>query len=344
MFVLRDGWSADATHIMVSAGPHGSLGGGHAHADALSLEVSLSGNPLIIDPGTCSYRGDSEVRNHLRSAWAHNSVVIDDAPYATPAGPFSWSTRGNASMAHVVSRQGFGFFRGILHHSAEATEPRETVRHVRTLFFSHSGYLVVWDRLNGEATHSVDLGFQLAPEWTVECIGDRARCLSSDHGAVSFSFFGLPRGQLDAFESIVSAGYGEQQVARRLRWRQEAEGAQDVVTVIGPEEIGESVTLLPTQGASIGLTLTGEGFHDALYINHFGVSLGEEIGGRRAVRIEGEAALICVRRSPAAQAPRIMAFLAHRLLVGGQVVSVGDGLVECADVELDYDSLGECTN
>ena len=38
--MLRDGWSPNATWALVDGGPHGSLNCGHAHADALALEVA----------------------------------------------------------------------------------------------------------------------------------------------------------------------------------------------------------------------------------------------------------------------------------------------------------------
>ena len=56
-YVLRDGWSASATWALVDGGPHGSLNCGHAHADALALEVATNGRPVLTDSGTFSYTG-----------------------------------------------------------------------------------------------------------------------------------------------------------------------------------------------------------------------------------------------------------------------------------------------
>src|SRR2546430_7893947 len=36
-------------HLIVDAGPHGYQNAGHAHADALSLTLSVRGVPLLID-------------------------------------------------------------------------------------------------------------------------------------------------------------------------------------------------------------------------------------------------------------------------------------------------------
>ena len=41
-YVLRDGWSPSATWALVDGGPHGSLNCGHAHADALAVEVAAT--------------------------------------------------------------------------------------------------------------------------------------------------------------------------------------------------------------------------------------------------------------------------------------------------------------
>ena len=56
-YVMRDGWRPDATSALVDGGPHGALNCGHAHADALALEVSAGGRPVLTDSGTFSYTG-----------------------------------------------------------------------------------------------------------------------------------------------------------------------------------------------------------------------------------------------------------------------------------------------
>src|SRR4030095_4322274 len=52
--VMRSG----RDHAVLDVGAHGFMNGGHAHADALSLTLSLDGRPLLVDPGTATYTMD----------------------------------------------------------------------------------------------------------------------------------------------------------------------------------------------------------------------------------------------------------------------------------------------
>ena len=76
---------------------HAPLGFGtiaaHAHADALSVQVYVGGEPLLIDPGTYIYNVDRDERDRLRSAAMHNTVVTDGIAQAEMLGTFLWGRR-----------------------------------------------------------------------------------------------------------------------------------------------------------------------------------------------------------------------------------------------------------
>jgi hypothetical protein len=57
------------------AGLHGR--GSHGHNDALSLEVTVLGQPIIVDPGTYVYSADLHERHKFRSTAYHSTVRID---------------------------------------------------------------------------------------------------------------------------------------------------------------------------------------------------------------------------------------------------------------------------
>ena len=50
---------------------------GHAHNDALSLELWTGGRPVFVDPGTICYTSDLAVRDRLRATASHNTVMVD---------------------------------------------------------------------------------------------------------------------------------------------------------------------------------------------------------------------------------------------------------------------------
>ena len=76
-FVMRDGWTSKSNYLLFDCGPHGSLNCGHAHADALAIDVAANGRTVLVDPGTYTYTGSKELRDWFRSSQAHNTVTLD---------------------------------------------------------------------------------------------------------------------------------------------------------------------------------------------------------------------------------------------------------------------------
>lgn len=69
---LRDSWKDNATFLAVKCGDTWN----HAHADAGSFVVYAGGEPLLIDPGSCSY-GRPEYRRYYTESIAHNVVLFN---------------------------------------------------------------------------------------------------------------------------------------------------------------------------------------------------------------------------------------------------------------------------
>ena len=87
---------AGGSHLVFDAGPHGFLNGGHAHADALSVVLTVAGEPLLIDPGTGSYTMEPATRDRFRASRMHNTLILDGTDHAQPDGPFHWRSRADA--------------------------------------------------------------------------------------------------------------------------------------------------------------------------------------------------------------------------------------------------------
>ena len=84
-FVMRDGWETTDNYLLVDGGNLGAMSGGHAHADALAIELAAGGRTLLVDPGTYTYHEPVEMRNYFRSSAAHNTLTIDDESQANRA-------------------------------------------------------------------------------------------------------------------------------------------------------------------------------------------------------------------------------------------------------------------
>ena len=121
--VARD---AAGGHAVFDVGAHGYMNGGHAHADALSLTLSVANRPLLVDPGTSTYTMDPRLRDRMRGSANHNTVTVDGQPQSDPAGPFHWRTSANGRLH--ASRHNAGFdWAEASHNGYAAIEHRRSV-------------------------------------------------------------------------------------------------------------------------------------------------------------------------------------------------------------------------
>src|SRR5262249_58320886 len=88
--------SADGQHLVIDGGPHGYRNGGHAHADALSLTLSLGGRPVLIDPGTGSYTGKATPGARLPPPAPPHTPRLGHPRPSVPPGPVSRPARARA--------------------------------------------------------------------------------------------------------------------------------------------------------------------------------------------------------------------------------------------------------
>jgi uncharacterized heparinase superfamily protein len=147
-------------HAILDAGRHGFMNGGHAHADALSLVLSVDGHQLLIDPGTASYT-DSELRDRFRSTSMHNTVVVEGRPQSIPAGPFHWSTRAHARLRCFRYAADFDY--------AEARhDGYGPLIHARAVLRTPQGLWLIADHLLGAEHHTIDAHWHLHPSWTAQ--------------------------------------------------------------------------------------------------------------------------------------------------------------------------------
>lgn len=76
---------------------HAALGFGsiaaHGHADALSFQMFVGGEPVFVDPGTYIYHCDIENRNAFRRTENHNSICVDGKDQSEMLGAFLWGAK-----------------------------------------------------------------------------------------------------------------------------------------------------------------------------------------------------------------------------------------------------------
>ncbi|MCA1565487.1 MAG: heparinase II/III family protein [Acidobacteria bacterium] len=160
-YVMRDGWTAGSNCLLIDCGPHGSLNGAHAHADALSLvTVASHGRTVLVDSGTYTYTGSPAQRDEFRATAAHNTLTIDGQSSSVAESAFRWRQTARAACRVWLSRPRFDLFEG--EHDGYLRLPAPAT-HARSILFLKGDYWIVRDRVASVGAHDYALHFHFAP-------------------------------------------------------------------------------------------------------------------------------------------------------------------------------------
>jgi hypothetical protein len=146
--------------LLMEAGPHGGLAGGHAHSDALAIELAVGGRTVLQDAGTFTYVADPAERDAFRAGAAHSTLTIAGHSAAVPAGPFRWRHRSEARVERWKQSERFDFLAG---RQEGFRELGPDVAHRREVLWLHEWRCwIVRDRVEGVAS-AFEAHFHAAP-------------------------------------------------------------------------------------------------------------------------------------------------------------------------------------
>lgn len=192
--------SPAGTHLVVDGGPHGYRNAGHAHADALSLTLTLRGRPFVVDRGTACYTIDPALRDRFRSTASHNTLVLDGRPQSVSRGPFHWSQSTDAVTHRWRSTDGFDYFDG----SHAGYRPSE---HRRRVLMLHDDVMIVADHVGSPADGTplqASVHWHLAPDWLADVRGGTASLAAAgEHAALH-----VAHGEIEPFHGDAATGLG----------------------------------------------------------------------------------------------------------------------------------------
>jgi uncharacterized heparinase superfamily protein len=243
--VMRNGWDAEAHQAIVDIGPIGCpVSGGHGHADLLSLQCSIFGEPCLVDAGTYSYTGDSQWRDFFRSSAAHSTVIVDGVSQAQPAGAFGWKGQPRVRLREWHSNPEFDFLDAEHDAYLSLADP---VVHRRRVIFVKPGYWILIDDLAGAAHHQVDLTFQFGPldvtlgthPWArAQTPGGRVLWISPFPSAPVLP--SLKSGELAPPRGWISREYGQRRAAPMLIYSFAVALPWRIVTLLLPDRQGQA--------------------------------------------------------------------------------------------------------
>lgn len=161
-------------HLVFDCGPHGFLNGGHAHADALAVVLTIRGRPFLVDPGTATYTMDPRRRDRFRSSAMHNTVMVNGRTQSEPAGPFHWRTRTDARCTKWQTTPHRDYVSG--RHGGYAP-----IIHTREVLSLHGTGWIIVDHLEGAAQAEAAAMWHIHPAWVLDDLtGDVATFHHSD--------------------------------------------------------------------------------------------------------------------------------------------------------------------
>jgi hypothetical protein len=271
--VMSSGWDARAHQLIFDCGPMGChVSGGHGHADLLSIQCTIFGEPVVVDPGTFVY-ADPFWRHHLRGTHAHSTVAVDGEPQAETQGLFGWKQHPRAAISRWTPNAPIAIADAA--HEAYARLP-EPISHRRRVLWVNGRFWILIDDLTNTGTaasaaeHEFAIRFQLAPmqvareqsagrEWLrARTPGGHALLFTSFAPGVTAT---VREGELTPPRGWISTDYGQRTPAPQLEYAGKARLPLRVVTVLFPVESADAeapqVSAIPSRAGPSGLVFDG---------------------------------------------------------------------------------------
>ncbi len=239
-FVMRDGWLETDDYLLVDCGALGALSGGHAHADALAIDLAAGGRTLLADAGTYTYHETKQLRDYFRSSEAHNTLVIDEKSSSETDGKFAWKTKADAELSTWISQPRFDFFEGS--HNGYQKLKNSPALHTRSILFLKNDYWLMRDYVETPGEHDYKLNFQFTADTnpSVEQAQNGDFCVSeAPEGKVGLRLFTFgDNGDWQRRNGWVSLNYGKRTNAPLVRFVSSGLGSQEFFTFMLPCDAG----------------------------------------------------------------------------------------------------------
>jgi uncharacterized heparinase superfamily protein len=225
-------WHGHPWTVFFDVGPIGvRYQPGHGHADTLTIEASLRGQRLLVDPGTWAYDRDPR-RLYDRSTSAHNTVCVDGQDSSEV-----WHVFRCGRMAHVqdvqIEKDSFGF-RAVASHTGYRHLPGRPVLH-REVVLNRDHHLIIKDRCDGRGEHRVTGGWLLDPHWEAQEVEGGWRVWRPDCGAVQVHIQGPEELKICKSSRWYHPEFGRELLTTRLEWVFEGQVPIEITTAFAPE-------------------------------------------------------------------------------------------------------------
>jgi hypothetical protein len=250
LVVMRQG-RGNLDQLVFDAGPHGArrTRAVHSHADALAIDVTVAGTPILVDPGTYTYVGDPIERDRMRRSSSHNTLTLGAHSSSDPAGPFGWKRTTDATLDTWCSDAVFAYARAS--HAGLRPSPPSIMHTREVLQLSSLGWLVR-DRVVGATDDSAILHFHADSGCDIEQVADGTLVWHGESG-LQLALAGTARAARE--DGWVSRLYGERRRAPVLVASLLASPRRDAVTLLCPLRRGEAPAVVQADRTQEGWRL-----------------------------------------------------------------------------------------
>jgi len=234
-FVMRDGWERDSSFVLIDCGRHGSESGlGHAHSDALAIELAIRGGTWLVDPATYVYGADAEARDWFRSTRAHNTATVDGEDQSLTSTPFAWKTSADCSLIRFDDLGDCVIFEGSHDGYRRLSDP---VTHTRSVVMLRKRpALIVSDRFAARARHNYAIRYHFPPNCEAYARDNRVEARTPNGESLVINFFakaaGLGGVKVWVEGGWVSSCYGRRAEAPVAVFEASGDGVAEITTVI----------------------------------------------------------------------------------------------------------------
>lgn len=192
--------------LLIDAGPLGPLHQpGHGHCDALSFELVIGGNPVIVDSGVYDYES-TDFRLELRRTAAHNTVRIDGEEQSDVWGCFRVGRRAEPGNVQLKAALPFEFhFQGT--HDGYRHLHGHPIHH-RTIECRIGNSWCVTDHIQGKGRHMLESFIHFHPDLSVQHFEDNW-IVANSMGRTLYRV-SVPAGHSDLLQTTYCPAFGVQ--------------------------------------------------------------------------------------------------------------------------------------
>lgn len=243
------------SELLVDRGRQGAQSGGHGHADALSVCLQSNGCALLIDPGTFEYAGDGPERDKFRGTAMHNTLRVDRADQAEPAGPFAWRQLVHPKTERWIRGESFDLFIGS-HDGYARLDP--AIVHRRWILALKSGLFLVRDVVHGKGKHRLDISWHMGPD--VQPCGDGLFRVKDRREGLALLTVQDSKWAAETVSDSWSPVYGQKESATVMNICSTADLPAEFATVISPLPQSSGLPHTLSQMAPRGATSAAQAY------------------------------------------------------------------------------------